>query len=537
VDDVLSVRDLSVSSPDGRDIVSDVTFEVRGGERLGLVGASGSGKSTIANALLGLLPAGLRVESGSVTVGRTEVWSDKDMHRARGRRVGLIHQNPIAALNPVRTVGAHFLEAIRAHHPGMSKSQVFERARAELKRVRLSSGADVLNQYSFELSGGMCQRVLIALTMSLDPAFVVADEPTSFLDTLVQAEIIELLRERVADAGCGLVLISHDFGVVDALADSIVVLSDGRVVERGRCADVLETPRHPVTRELISALPKLVRDGTFPERRSSRPSVGDPAVTTANLTRRFSSRNRRTPDVLALDDVSLTLRRKIITGLVGASGSGKSTLARVLCGLERIDGGRVDVPRARTGARPRRDQRAFRARGQMVFQDAVGSLSPHLTVGEAVVEPLASLGLLPPRSGRTTATSLLESVGLDPDLLDRLPHQLSGGQAQRVSIARALSARPDLLIFDESLSGLDVLARARILTTIRLLRDRDDLAILFISHDLGLVSEICDEVHVMKDGSIIESFDISDLPNMSAEYSRELLAAVPIVKDRQSTSR
>lgn len=528
----LSVRDLTVSAKAGHTILSEVSFDLVAGERLGIVGASGSGKSTIANALLGLLPANFNVDSGSVTVAGANAWVADEMRKVRGRRIGLIHQDPVGALNPVRTVGAHFQEALRVHDPKLSKAQIRERAHAELERVWLPAGTNVLNKYAFELSGGMCQRVLIALTMALDPTFVIADEPTSFLDTLVQADIIELLRERVSEAGSGLVLISHDFGVINALSESIIVLSDGCIVERGSCAEVLAKPEHPVTQDLLHALPTLVREGRIAETPALKPWAEEPVVTTKNLTKRFSSVSRRAPRVTAVDNVSIALHKKRITGLVGASGCGKSTLARVLCGLEKVDGGGVQLTNAAPGKHRRHHVRALRGRVQLVFQDAAGSLHPHLTVGESVVEPLVSQGLLPIRSRRSTAASLLDSVGLSRELLDRLPHQLSGGQAQRVSIARAISTKPDLLIFDESLSGLDVLARSYMLDTIRSLRDRDNLAMLFISHDFGLVSEICDEVHVMNHGSIIESCDVQDLAKMSNGFSRELLAAVPTVKTR-----
>lgn len=518
---LLEVRDLTVTGGSGLNgaaaiLVAGSSFTVTAGETLAVVGESGSGKSLTARALVGLLPEGLRgngtlVLNGGVTsllgVGAqtSEAW-----RAMRGSNLTLLLQDPFTSLSPVHRVGRQLRAALRRAGRPTDAAELTRR----VSEVGLAPA--VLRQYPHELSGGMQQRIAIVLALVADPQVLIADEPTTALDSLTQAEILDLLDQLKEQRGLGVILISHDLEVVRGHAQQILVMRGGEVVETGSACEVLASPSHPYTRALLDAAPT----GRVPV-----PHAGDagephapdaPENAVVNVTDARCVRGGR--EVLA--GIDLTIRRGEIVGLVGQSGSGKTTLARCIAGLEPLTGGSIEVAGVSAGVSPRGG--AIRAGSvQMVFQDPAGTLNPALTVRRTLQEALRGAGN---RSERPEA--LMQLVQLDPALLDRRPATLSGGQRQRVAIARALAARPELLLCDEAVSALDVSVQVQVLRLLRSLRDEHGQTILFISHDLAVVAELCDRIVVLNEGEIVESGDTAQLlEDPQHPYTRRLLEA------------
>ncbi|MFD3533742.1 dipeptide ABC transporter ATP-binding protein [Streptomyces sp. NPDC058664] len=520
---LIEVVDLDVRFGEGPGRVHAVrgaSLELAAGRCLALVGESGSGKSALARSLLGLAGPTATVGAARLRLFGQDAreFGDREWRTVRGRRIGLVAQDALVALDPLRPVGKEIAEPLLAHRL-VPRRQVGARVIELLERVGVPEPAERAASHVHQLSGGLRQRALIASALAADPGVIIADEPTTALDASVQARILSLLGELKA-AGTGLLLISHDLAVVEALADRVAVMKDGRIVESGPVRDVLEQPRHAYTRALLAAVPGS-------RRRPVPPAVttGEPLLVARDLVKGFAVRRggRRT----AVAGVSFTLRPGESLGLVGESGSGKSTLARLVLGLASPDEGDIRLAGRPWSAVRERERRPYRGELQLVPQDPLSAFDPRWSVARIVGEGLAASGVpRPERAARTLA--LLERVGLAAEHLGRRPAALSGGQRQRVAIARALAPGPRLLVCDEPVSALDVSVQAQVLDLLGELRSSFGLATLFISHDLAVVREVCARVMVMKDGRIVESGPVEEVfAAPSHPYTRALLAAVP----------
>ena len=542
---VLSVRDLTVEFPGEREplrAVDGLSFDVASGGALGIVGESGSGKSTTALALLGLHRHSDARVTGKIMLGDDDVnaLDDEAVRRLRGRRIAMIFQDPLSALDPYYRIGDQIAEVYRTHS-GATRRAAWARAVEVLDRVGIPDAARRARARPHEFSGGMRQRALIAMALACSPEILVADEPTSALDVTVQAQILDLIDELRADTGMALLLVTHDLGVVSRSVERVLVMQDGRAVEEGPVGTVLRAPAEPYTQALLAAVPRL--DGPRPapgpgrhEPVSPRPthpglSHGEPLVTLTGLTRDFRrpGGGLRREVLRAVDDVSLEIRGGETLGVVGESGSGKTTLARMLVRLLDPTSGSIVFAGRDITRLPERELRPVRRDLQMVFQDPVSSLNPRRTVGDSIADPLRVQGT-GEREARRAARELMERVGLDPSRHDRYPHEFSGGQRQRMGIARALSLRPRLLVCDEPVSALDVSTQAQILELLGGLQEEYDLTIVFVSHDLAVVRQVSDRVAVMHDGRLVELADAEELyASPRHEYTRALLAAVPVL--------
>ena len=515
---MLDVRGLSLAIA-GRPILDDVSLSIGAGETVALVGESGSGKSMTALSIMRLLPRGASLAGHVGFAGENLLHAgEPHMEALRGDEIGMVFQEPMTALNPVMTVGRQIAEGF-ALHTDLPRREVGRRVRAMLDRVGLEGVA--LDRYPHELSGGQRQRVVIAMACALRPRLLIADEPTTALDVTLQGQILALLRSFVDDTRTGLLLVSHDLAVVANVADRIVVMRHGRVVEAGGTSAVLRKPQHAYTRALLEASTHV------PERRP-RPT-GRPLLEARDVVRDYALPRRSPfgsrPRFRAVDRVSLEVAGGESVGLVGESGCGKSTLARVLLGLDAAEG-TVTFEGHKVG--PHADMTAVRRDVQIVFQDPYGSFDPRHRVERIVGEPLHLAGLSPAdRRGRIVEA--LRNVELPgEDVLTRFPHEFSGGQRQRIAIARALVVRPKLVIADEPVSALDVSIRAQVLDLFARLQDRFGLAYLFITHDLAMVRAVCDRVLVMRAGRIVERGRVTEVfANPQHGYTRTLLAAAP----------
>lgn len=545
----LSVRDLSVTFRTARgpvSVVRGVSFDVAPGEVLGLVGESGSGKSTIGLAALALHdPVRTRVE-GTIRLGGDGLdlvsAPEAVLKTVRGARVAMVFQDALDALSPFHTIGAQVAEAYRVHHPRAGRREARERAAAMLERVGIPAAR--ASDHPHHLSGGMRQRVVIAMALVNDPGVLIADEPTTALDARVQHQVLDLIRELQSEAGTAMLLITHDVGVVARTCDRMLVMRDGEALEQGPTTGLLTSPAHPYTKALVGAAPTLE---TVPGTRL--PTVDDPEPK-PRATARLRADHDHDHDVLAevrdlrvdypgrrrarphtaVKGVSLHVARGETLGLVGESGSGKSTLARALTGLRRPTSGEVrfdgrNVSGAATDTRLRRE---LSRDVQLVFQDPYASLNPRHTVEQIVTTPLRIHTDLDRAERRKRATELLEQVGLSPSHLSRHPHEFSGGQRQRIGIARALAVRPRLVIADEPVSALDVSVQAQVLNLLMDLREELGLSLLFISHDLAVVRHFCDRIAVLNQGELVEVGPRDTVfGSPAAPYTRELLAAFP----------
>ena len=551
---VLVVEDLTIEFPVRRAgggagtgvvrAVDGLGFELAAGRSLGLVGESGSGKSATALALLGLHRGTSAKVGGRVLVDGTDLQtaSAAQLRALRGARIAMVFQDPLSSLDPYHTVGDQIAEVYRVH-TGAGRKAARARAIEVLDRVGIADAAHRVDAHPHEFSGGMRQRALIAMALACEPRILVADEPTTALDVTVQAQVLDLLDELRAETGMALVLVTHDFGVVAASADEVLVMQNGHVVEHGPVARVLSAPEAPYTRELIAAVPRIdapqvvSRSGGQNAELSvadiDGPSDAEPLLRVEDLHKHFPAPGgfslRRQEPLRAVDGVTLEVRRGEALGIVGESGSGKTTLARMMVRLLRPTSGRVLLDGEDFAALSGRPLRQRRRDVQMVFQDPIASLNPRRTVGESVADPLRAHGAHDDRAIRREVQQLLERVGLEAAHYDRFPHEFSGGQRQRVGIARALVLRPRLVVCDEPVSALDVTTQAQVIRLLAELRTEFGLALVFVAHDLAVVRQVSDRVAVMRHGQVVELADADTLyESPQHPYTRALLAAVPV---------
>ncbi|MCC5960049.1 MAG: ABC transporter ATP-binding protein [Rhodobacteraceae bacterium] len=526
----LSVRNLTVSLPDGMErkfAVEDISFDLMAGQILCIIGESGSGKSVTANAIMGLLPRVIRISHGAITLDGVDLVSTAQttLRGMRGRVVSMIFQDPLSALNPLMTVGAQVTEVMMAHDIGTPNSRR-DRAIELLNEVGLPDPKLMYHQYPFRLSGGQRQRVMIAMALALEPKILIADEPTTALDVTTQAQILQLIRDIQRRKGMSVMFITHDFGVVAEIADSVVVMEKGHIVEQGSADAVLNAPTHPYTKRLIAAVPQL----TGKDRDLTQPDESAPILKVRSLVKTYASGSKllgKRREVRAVQDVSFELARGRTLGVVGESGSGKSSLGRLLVKLMESDAGQILFEGNDIAGLPEKAFRSFRSQIQMIFQDPFASLNPRSTIGHILTVGPVAHGMNPARA-RDEARALLKHVGLDERAYDRYPHEFSGGQRQRVGIARALMFKPRLLVADEAVSALDVSIQAQILKLLDQIQRETGVSMIFITHDLRVASQICDEIAVMQYGRIVESGPPSQIfLNPQSDYTRELVAAIP----------
>lgn len=531
-DPILELEDLGVTfTTENGDVpaVRGVSLHVRPGETLALVGESGSGKSTVALAAIGLLPGNARA-TGRASVGTTDVVAaaEQDLAKLRGRKVSMVFQEPATALDPLTRVGRQIAEVVR-NHRSLSAADAAKEAVTLLRRVGIPDPEQRASAFPFQLSGGQRQRVVIAMAIANGPSLLIADEPTTALDVTVQAEILDLLRELAVDSGTGVLLVTHNMGVVADFADRVAVMLQGEIVETGPVEDVLLRPTHDYTKRLLAAVPRLsvAERGAEPVRTGAARACADPVVDLRDVTVRFG---RGRGAVRALDGVSFSVSPGETVGLVGESGSGKSTVARVALGLVQPAAGTVSLfgtDLAKTRARARR---ALRSGVGVVLQDPVASLDARMSVAECIAEPLrVHRRGMPAKERRDRVAEILERVRLPRDFARRAPGELSGGQRQRVSLARALVLAPRLLVADEPTSALDVSVQETVLEVISELKDELGFACLFVSHDLAVVQQFSQRVVVMRAGRIEEEGATeTTLSHPETDYTRRLLAAVPV---------
>ncbi|MBP0495264.1 ABC transporter ATP-binding protein [Pararoseomonas indoligenes] len=523
---LLSVEGLTVGLPPGGDrpnAIEDITLTVAPGEILCVVGESGSGKSMTANAAMGLLPPGLPVRSGRILFQGEDLLAKprEEMRKLRGSRLAMIFQEPMTALNPLMRVGDQIAEALRVHGAAADAAR---RVPELLAAVNLPDPERLARSYPFRLSGGQRQRVMIAMALALEPALLIADEPTTALDVTTQMQILKLIREVQGRRGTGVMFITHDFGVVAEIADRVAVMQRGRIVESGPASQVLNAPQHDYTKALIAAVPH----GTPAERPPVEP--GAPILALKGVRKTYHRGGGwfgKGQSFQAVHDADITLNPGETLGIVGESGSGKSTLARAVVRLVRPEEGEILFHGTDLRPLSREAWKPFRRQIQMVFQDPYASLNPRRSVGEAIAEGPITHGT-PRAQALGRARELLRLVQLDPGAMDRYPHEFSGGQRQRIGLARALAMEPELLIADEPVSALDVSVQAQVLALLADIRKRLGLTMLFITHDLRVAAEICDRVAVMQRGAIVEQGPTAAVFASPAHpYTRALLDSIP----------
>jgi peptide/nickel transport system ATP-binding protein len=539
---VLSVRNLSVDArtPDGlKPVLRDIGFDLATGETLCIAGESGSGKSVTSLAIMGLLPkASLRVTSGQILLGERDLLtlSNRALRQVRGGDIAMVFQEPMTSLNPVMSIGAQLTEAIREHQESDNAQAV---ALKMLDAVQITDPARRLKQYPHELSGGMRQRVMIAMALSCRPKVLIADEPTTALDVTVQAQILMLMRELKAEFGTSIILITHDMGVVAEMADRVLIMQGGRLIEEGPSVAVFNRPRQDYTKQLLAAVPRLGEhagtDGppritplppqTRTEDRTPVMNVRDLHVSYGSPASRFF---KGKPQVHAVHGVSFDILPGQTLGLVGESGSGKSTTGKAVLGLIPSTGN-VLIDGRNIAGLSQHEMRPVRRTAQMIFQDPYASLDSRMAVGAAIAEPMVIHGIGSKSERQDRVAELLRRVGLTPDAATRYPHEFSGGQRQRICIARALAVEPKIIVADESVAALDVSVRARVLDLMLELQQTMGLAYLFISHDMAVIERMSHHVAVMRGGTIVEMGtrrEIFETPR--EDYTKALMAAVPI---------
>jgi peptide/nickel transport system ATP-binding protein len=524
---VLKIDDLSVQvvgTPEAQRVVDGVSFEVQQGETLCVVGESGSGKSVTALSVMGLLPrGGLTPASGSILLEGENVLhaSPKRLRQIRATRVAMVFQEPMTALNPVEPVGKQIDEVLRVHGT-LSKDERRQRVLAMLDSVHLPHASLTYDAYPHQLSGGQRQRIVISMALILGPKLLIADEPTTSLDVTTQDQILSLIRELQKKHNTAVMFITHDFGVVAEIAERIVVMHRGRVVEMGRREDILARPLQSYTRMLVSSVPSLI-----PKKRET--PTGEIVLDVVGLNKTYAEKRifRSGRTVVAAQDVNLMLRRGEIVGLVGESGSGKSTVARCVVRLIDPTSGSICINGSDIARVARRRLRPLRQRFQIVFQDPYRSLNPRRRVGDSLIEGLINFGMSRDRA-LVKAGELLRLVGLTADVMRRYPHQFSGGQRQRICVARALALTPDLLVADEAVSALDVSVQAQVLKLLEDIRVITGIAVLFITHDLRVAAQICDTIVVMRNGRVVEAGPAERvLTAPQQEYTRALIEVAP----------
>lgn len=554
---MLTIKDLTVKFPSrfgDFTAIQDVDMTIKPGEIHGLVGESGAGKSTVGAAVIGLLQAPGYVANGQLTLGDTNLreLTPAQAHDLRGDRISMIFQDPQTSLNPLMTVEDQLIETIQAH-AGVSEKAARKRAVDLLEEIGIKNAAQRIKAYPHQFSGGMRQRVVIALAISTDPELIIADEPTTALDVAVQSQVLDLIQRLAKERQIAFMLITHDIGVIAQVADRVTVMRKGQVIETGDTAQVLGAPQHPYTQALMDAVPPLDRKidrFRVPAEDDTAPSQGNAAeqwllegqqhdltgLSLQNLTVRFASPRtslfHKPPPYVALDDVTLNIKPGSIMGLVGESGSGKSTLAKAITGLVTPSSGAMmlgdtELPFGKSRSR----QHPSRQLVQMVFQDPYSSLNSRHRIGAILTEPLWFYGFVKDtREREKLAASMLALVGMQPDAITKYPHQFSGGQRQRIAVARALLARPRFLICDEPTSALDVSIQAEILNLLKDLQAKFGLTVLFISHNLAVVRQMANETAVLRNGKIEEIGDTHTLYTApQAAYTKSLLELTPVM--------
>lgn len=548
-DAILSVTGLRIAFGNTM-VVDDVSFKIDKGATLAIVGESGSGKSLTALALMALLP-GNAVQSGTIklTTNHTTIdINDKEqVSKLRGAAMGMVFQEPMSSLNPVMTIGKQISESILLHQD-VSERQAKDLTIDWLEKVKLPKPADLYHRYPHQLSGGQKQRVMIAMAMCNNPVLLIADEPTTALDVTVQQEVLQLMSELQRGYGTAMIFITHDLALAAQIADKVMVMQQGKVVEQGIAKEVLHQPAHPYTQALLACRPSATDKGRRlpvvadflnkpagniiqPEFQKQLPT-GDTLLEAENLRVWFTVKSnwlgKPVEYYKAVDNVSFSIKKGEVLGLVGESGCGKSTLGRSLMGLLPIHEGRASFKGKNIASLPQHEWNTVRRQMQIIFQDPFASLNPRMSVGDMLTEPLAVHNIVPRNERRKEAQRLLELVQLPADSMQRYPHQFSGGQRQRLGIARALAVRPELLICDESVSALDVSVQAQILNLLKDLQQEFNLSYLFISHDLNVVHYISDRVMVMQAGKMVETGTADKvLKNPGDDYTKKLIAAMP----------
>ncbi|ARQ00573.1 dipeptide ABC transporter ATP-binding protein [Pseudorhodoplanes sinuspersici] len=558
---LLDVQDLTVEFMTRRGIVKavqHVNVQVAKGETVGIVGESGSGKSVTSYAVMRILDRAGRIADGAITFSSIDVRDapESEMRDLRGREISMIFQNPRAALNPIRKVG-HQIEDVLLQHVQAQPSDKKQKAIEALKRVRIARPEERYHAYPFELSGGMCQRVVIALALACQPQLLIADEPTTGLDVTTQKAVMDLVVELTRERGMSTILITHDLGLAAAYCDRVVVMEKGKVVETAASATIFKSPQHAYTRKLMRATPRLgvsLRD-LLPEDATATPSAlpppeenfdKTPLLVVSNLVKEYPRQGAsstlanffRKKDQLplaetfkAVDGISFEIKRGESVGLVGESGCGKSTTSMMIMRLLDPTSGMVTFDGEDIGAIPAKEfaRSPMRKRIQMVFQDPTDSLNPRFTAARAIADPIMRMSDIRGRDAvRARCEELARQVGLPVELLDRFPHQLSGGQKARVGIARAIALSPELVILDEPTAALDVSVQAVVLNLLEDLKHSLGMSYLFVSHDLNVVRLLCDRVIVMRSGKIVEEGTaqrVMDAPQ--SDYTKELLSAIP----------
>jgi peptide/nickel transport system ATP-binding protein len=534
---ILDVNDLGVDfSVEGEWIpaAKNLTYQIRAGEVLAIVGESGSGKSASSMALLGLTPQNGRV-SGSVKLDGEELMtaSAKRLRQIRGTGIAVIFQEPMTALNPVYTIGFQIMETLQVHS-NITNQAAKARAIELLTMVDLPDPAKAFDSYPHQLSGGQRQRAMIAQAISCDPKLLIADEPTTALDVTIQAEILDLLRNLQKRLNSAILLITHDMGVVADLADRVLVMKDGVMVEQGTATEIYKKPTQTYTQELLRAVPSLGRGAALAAKSSSSAAT---VLRLENVNIEYPKRGR-VPAFLAAQGINLEIARGEVLGLVGESGSGKTTVGRAAVGLLPIKSGSLVVAGMDITKIRNTELKTLRSKLGIVFQDPGSSLNPRWSIAESISEPLVLTKTMSKQQISARVNELLDQVQLPTNYRNRYPHELSGGQRQRVGIARALALSPELLVADEPTSALDVSVQARVLELLKELQGDLGFACLFVSHDLAVVDYLADRIAVMNHGEIVEQGDKNQiLRNPQQDYTKRLIAAVPVPDPAEQKSR
>jgi peptide/nickel transport system ATP-binding protein len=531
------LRHLSASG--STTILNDVSFQLGRGEILGIIGESGAGKSTLGNAVLGLLPRGMQQVSGTIEFDGIHI-DVAGNAMVRRRKIAAIFQDHTASLDPLMCVGAQIVETILAHDGMVSRRAARARATELLTRVGIADPQRRYSHYPHQFSGGQRQRVVIAIALAGSPDIIVADEPTSALDATVQKQILKLLRGLVDDTGVSIILVTHDMGVISEVADRVLVMRNGEVVEQGPTASILDASIEDYTRSLLAAVPRLQLQLSDPPGRDNgrSPTVtferNDISLYVEGISKTFRPRSffrsggRQAAAKYALHNVSLQLPRGEITGIVGESGSGKTTLGRILAGLETASTGNISLARVNYDVTRSGSSNGLLGQVQMIFQDPAASLNPRMSIGEILRESIRYANHRDTDGGADELASLVERIGLPSSLLTRYPHQLSGGQKQRVCIARALLAKPQFIIADEPTSALDVSVQADIVRLLKQTILERGITMAFISHDLAVVQQLCSSVYIFKDGQVVDSGRCDFVFSQSKNpYTRTLIDARP----------
>lgn len=522
---LLSVKDLTIHFHTRNGLVravDGVSFDVHAGETYAIIGESGSGKSVACYSLLGLVPMPPgRVEAGTAMFAGKDLLtlSNSEMRKVRGKGISIIFQDPMTSLNPFLKVGEQLIEPLLLHFD-MKREEAWEKATATLEEVGINNAAQRMNAWPFEFSGGMRQRVMIAMALITEPEIIIADEPTTALDVTVQAQILKLLKDLQVRRNIGVIFISHDLSVVADIADNIAVMQNGKLVEQGSRDAIFTAASHPYTKKLLAAVPV--------GEKQPAPAQDEPPIVSVDNLCVFFGESGTDSEVKAVNNVSLQIERGEILGLVGESGSGKSTLGRSILRLVNPTSGSIRFKDHDVTHMNARQLKPLRRQMQMIFQDPYASLNPRMTVYDTLSEPLLLHGICNRKNLDAEVFRLMDSVGLARESVLRYPHEFSGGQRQRIAIGRAIATKPQFIIADEPVSALDVTIQAQILDLLLELVDRFDLTMLFVSHDLGVVRYLSDRILVMRSGELVEAGTANEIFTApKQDYTRALLDAIP----------